>query len=513
VSVWAWVGIVVLVVLVAIFIYDLVQRRHAILRSFPVIGHLRYLVEAFGPELRQYIVADNNAEKPFSRDERRWVYTSAKRVDTSFGFGTDNDLEGSPGYLIIKQAAFPVHEPVPGEVGFDELSMVPAAKVIGRPRDRRGAFRPPSIVNISSMSYGALGSRAIEALNRGAGLAGALQGTGEGGVCGAHGHGGELVWQIGTGYFGCRDAKGQFDLARFGDVIAAHPEIRMVEIKLSQGAKPGLGGHLPARKVTEEIAALRGIPVGADCWSPTRHTAFSSTDELLDFAELLAETSGLPIGIKSAVGQVSFFDELAELMAPRARGVDFVTIDGGEGGTGAAPLTFTDHVSFPFKVGFAKVYAAFAERGLAEDVAFIGSGRLGLPDTAMVAFALGCDSINVGREAMMAIGCIQAQRCHTGRCPTGVATNSPWRQRGLDPSLKSVRAAGYLVQLRKELLQLSRACGVLHPSLVTLDHLAFLDDHFGSREAGDVFGYQPGWGLPSKEDQAALKALAEGAGA
>ncbi len=286
----------------------------------------------------------------------------------------------------------------------------------------------------------------------------------------------------------------------------------MVEIKLSQGAKPGLGGHLPARKVTEEIAALRGIPVGADCWSPTRHTAFSSTDEMLDFVELLAETSGLPVGIKSAVGQVSFFDELATLMVPRARGVDFVTIDGGEGGTGAAPLSFADHVSFPFKVGFAKVYAAFAERGLAADVAFIGSGRLGLPDTAIVAFALGCDSINVGREAMMAIGCIQAQRCHTGRCPTGVATNNPWRQRGLDPTLKSVRAAGYLVQLRKELLQLSRACGVIHPSLVTLDHLAFLDDNFGSREAGDVFGYQPGWGVPSKEDQAALKALVESAG-
>ena len=512
VSFWAWVAIAVLVIVVGIVTFDLVQRRHAILRNFPLIGHLRYLVEAFGPELRQYIVADNNAEKPFSRDERRWVYTAAKGTDGSFGFGTDNDLEGAPSYLIIKQAPFPLHEPVPGEPGYDELSTVPGAKVIGAARGRRGAFRPSSIVNISSMSYGALGAKAIEALNRGAALAGTLQGTGEGGLCGAHDHGGELIWQIGTGYFGCRDASGHFDLARFSDVIAAHPEIRMVEIKLSQGAKPGLGGHLPAAKVTEEIAALRGIPVGVDCWSPTSHSAFSSVDEMLDFVELLAATSGLPVGIKTAVGQTSFFDELAASMSSTNRGVDFLTIDGGEGGTGAAPLSFADHVSYPFKVGFSQAYASFARAGLTHDVAFIGSGRLGLPDTAMVAFALGCDSINVGREAMMAIGCIQAQRCHTGRCPTGVTTNSPWRQRGLDPTLKSVRAAGYLVQLRKELMQLSRACGEVHPSLVTVDHLAFIDDRFASRDAAEVFGYQPGWGVPSPEDQAALRALAESVG-
>jgi glutamate synthase domain-containing protein 2 len=506
---WAWFLIGVGAVLVAIVVYDLVQRHHALLRNFPLIGHLRYLLEAIGPELRQYIVVDNNTERPFSRDQRRWIYTASKRTDTYLGFGTDNELEESASYLIIKQATFPRREPRPGDAAYDDMHRAPAAKVIGRARSRRRSFRPGSVVNISSMSYGSLGANAVEALNRGAELAGCYQGTGEGGISPYHGFGGELVWQIGTGYFGCRDHQGRFDLARFGDVVEAHPEIRMIEIKLSQGAKPGLGGLLPGAKVTPEVAAMRGIPAGVDCWSPTRHSTFSSADELLDFVEVLAIKSGLPVGIKSAVGQVEFFDELAALMAETGRGVDFITVDGGEGGTGAGPLVFTDHVAFPFKVGFSKVYASFARAGLAQDVAFIGSGRLGLPENALMAFALGCDVVNVGREAMLAIGCIQAQRCHTGRCPTGVTTNSRWRQRGLDPTVKSVRAADYLIQLRKELLQLSRACGVAHPALVTLDHLAFVDDRFVARSAAEAFGYRPGWGVPSAEDQAEIRLLAE----
>ncbi len=293
---WMWLVLAVVVVIVGVVVYDLTQRRHALLRNYPVIGHFRYLLEGVGPELRQYIVVDNDAEKPFSRDQRRWIYTASKQRNPYFGFGTDNDLEASPGYLIVKQSSFPLPDLHPGGPGFDADYPLPAAKVFGGARARAKAVQAPSVVNVSAMSYGSLGAKAVESLNRGAALAGCWQGTGEGGICAFHDHGGDLVWQIGTGYFGCRDAKGRFDLSRFRDVVAAHPEIRMVEIKLSQGAKPGLGGLLPAAKVTPEIAAMRGIPEGVDCWSPSAHTAFQDVDGLLDFVELLAAESGLPVG-------------------------------------------------------------------------------------------------------------------------------------------------------------------------------------------------------------------------
>jgi glutamate synthase domain-containing protein 2 len=511
---WFWALMVVAGLVLAVVVYDLLQRRHAILRNFPIIGHFRYLLEGIGPELRQYIVVDNDAEKPFSRDQRRWVYTASKQGNGYIGFGTDNDLEASPGYLIVRHVAFPPPEPHAGQPSYDPEMRVPAAKVVGGARGRARAFRQASVVNISSMSYGSLGAKAVESLNRGAALAGCLQGTGEGGISPYHLHGGELVWQIGTGYFGCRDREGRFDLARYRDVIASRPEIRMVEIKLSQGAKAGLGGLLPAAKVTPEVAALRGIPEGRDCWSPAAHSAFGDADSLLDFAELLAaESGGLPVGIKTAVGDLALFEDLARLMADGSRGVDFVTVDGGEGGTGAGPLVFADHVALPFKVGFSRVYRTFADAGVHERVVFTGAGKLGLPENALLAFALGCDTVNVGREAMLAIGCIQAQRCHTGRCPTGVTTNSGWLQRGLDPALKSVRVANYVVQTRKELLQLSRACGHLHPALVTLDHLELIDDRFGTRAACEVFGCEPGLGTPSSADREAITGIMRGTAA
>jgi glutamate synthase domain-containing protein 2 len=504
---WAWFLVGVGFVLLLIALFDVFQRRHALLHNFPVIGHLRYLLEGVGPELRQYIVVDNDSEKPFSRDQRRWVYTAAKERNTYFGFGTDNDLEQTPGYLIIKQVAFPLAEPHAGQPDFDPRFRIPVAKVVGAARGRASAFRPTSVVNVSSMSYGSLGRRAVEALNRGAALAGCWQGTGEGGISPHHEHGGDLVWQIGTGYFGCRDTDGRFDLARFRDVVAAHPQIVMIEVKLSQGAKPGRGGLLPAAKVTPDIALQRGVPEGVDCWSPNAHSAFHDADSLLDFAELLASESGLPVGIKSAVGQLDLFVDLASLMTTRTRGIDFVNVDGGEGGTGAAPLVFSDHVALPFKIAFSRVYRVFAEAGLTDDLVFIGAGKLGLPENALLAFALGCDAVSVGREAMLSIGCIQAQRCHTGRCPTGVTTNNRWLQRGLDPALKSVRAANYIEQLRQELLELSHACGVVHPSLVTLEHLELLDDRFGTEDAATVFGYEPGWALPSTDDQERIARL------
>ena len=496
--------IILLLFIVAVVVHDLTQRKHAILRNFPIIGHFRYIFEAVGPELRQYIVTSNTEERPFSREQRSWVYASSKNENNYFGFGTDNDLELSANYLIVKQSTFPLDSPHAGDPGYDPKHRLPSAKVLGGHRGRKKAFRPDSAVNVSGMSYGSLSGNAVEALNRGAKLANCLQSTGEGGISEFHKKGGDLVWQIGTGYFGCRDAQGRFSMERFLESVASAP-VKAIEIKLSQGAKPGLGGVLPAAKVTPEISAIRGVPVGRDCISPSHHTAFSGVDSMLDFVEKLADTTGLPVGIKSAVGDQGFWRELAAKMATTRRGVDFITIDGGEGGTGAAPLVFADHVALPFKQAISRVYREFAMAGLKDKVVFVGSGKLGFPEMALFAFALGCDMVNVGREALLAIGCIQAQRCHTGHCPSGVATQNKWLMHGLDPTLKSARLANYIITLRKELLQLSRACGVCHPALVDGDHLEILDGQFGSKTVRSLFHYESEWALPSREDAQEIK--------
>jgi glutamate synthase domain-containing protein 2 len=336
-----------------------------------VLGHFRFIFEAVGPELRQYIVTDNDAERPFSRDQRRWIYATSKGQDNRFAFGTDNDLDRATNHLIVRPAAFPPPglEPTVG-------GRVPVAKVLGGARDRRKAFRPQSIVNVSGMSWGALSGPAIESLNRGAADAGALHCTGEGGISNHHRHGGDLIFQIGSGYFGCRDARGRFDLAKLVDLCEANP-VKALEIKLSQGAKPGVGGLLPAGKVTSEVARVRGVPAGVDCASPPYHSEFSDEDSMLDFVERLADATGLPVGIKSAVGDAAFWTRLASLMKPGDRGVDFIVIDGGEGGTGAAPLVFTDHVAMPFMGGFAEVSRVFGLAGIHDRVVFVGSGRLG----------------------------------------------------------------------------------------------------------------------------------------
>ena len=500
--------VLLLILVLGIAVYDLLQRRHAILRNFPLVGHFRYLLESVGPELRQYIVTDNDEERPFSRDQRRWVYASAKRQNNYSGFGTDNDLELRSNYLIIKHRTLGRSDgPEPGHE--HALPPLPPAKVLGRPRRRARAFRPASVVNLSGMSFGSLSGAAVEAMNRGARICGCLHNTGEGGISPHHRHGGELTWRIGTGYSGCRTEDGGFSRDRFLDAVAAHP-VRAVEIKLSQGAKPGLGGVLPGRKVTAEIAAIRGIPQGRTVVSPAAHRAFGDVDEMLDFVEELATATGLPVGIKSAVGELVFWEELADRMAAEERGVDFITIDGGEGGTGAAPFSFADHVALPFKVGFSRVYRTFAERGVHQDVVWIGSGKLGFPETALVAFCLGADMIAVAREAMMAVGCIQAQRCHTDHCPTGVATQNRWLARGLDPTDKATRLAWYVDTLRKELLRLSRAAGVDHPGLLDSEHMEILDGQFGSRTLREVFRYRPGWEFPSPEDVAAVLPLMQG---
>ena len=498
-----WVALAIFGVLVAISLHDVAQRRHAILRNYPVIGHLRYLLEKVGPELCQYIVTGNNEERPFTRDQRSWVYASSKRQNNYSGFGTDDELELSPNYMIIKHSAFRLKSVHPGEPGYDERHPIPVAKVLGGARGRRHAFRPSSIVNISGMSYGSLSSAAVEAINRECRGAGCLHNTGEGGISTYHQFGGELMWQLGTAYFGCRDEQGRFSKERFLETVASN-NVRAIEIKLSQGAKPGLGGVLPGAKVTEEIARVRGIPVGETCRSPNNHSAFHDVDSMLDFVEDLADASGLPVGIKSAVGDLGFWNDLADQMATTGRGVDFVTIDGGEGGTGAAPLVFADHVALPFKNGFSRVYREFAEVGIHEDVVFVGSGKLGFPEAAVFAFALGCDMIAVAREAMMSIGCIQAQRCHTGHCPAGIATQNKWLVRGLDPTLKSARLTNYICELRKEIDAISWACGVCHPSLLSDQHLEVLDGRFGTSSLFELFRYRRGWGLPSAPDRRAI---------
>ena len=472
--------------------HDLTQKQHAVIRNFPVIGHLRFFLERFGPELRQYIVTSNDEERPFSRDQRRWVYASSKLENNYFGFGTDNDVENVDGYVVIKHRTFS-GPGAPTATHAHEGTPLPSAKILGGPRGRRHAFRPASAVNISGMSFGALSGNAIEALNKGAAMVDALHNTGEGAISTYHRNGGELIFQVGTSYFGCRDEHGRFDLARLTDLVQSAP-VRAIEIKLSQGAKPGLGGMLPGAKVSEEIATVRGIRPGVDCASPSRHTEFGDVDSMLDFVELVADATGLPVGIKSAVGDFSFWDELAARMAGGQRGVDFVNVDGGEGGTGAAPMIFADAVAYPFRIAFSHVYRRFAAAGLTDDVTFIGAGKLGIPENAVVAFALGADMVSVGREAMLAIGCIQAQKCHTDHCPVGVATQNPRYTRGLDPTLKSERLANYVRTLRRDLLKVSEAVGVVHPGLMTPDDVDVMTGVSDGRSLREVYGYDEPWG-------------------
>ncbi len=493
---WLWFVLVLVVVLGMVTVYDLTQKRHAILRNYPVVGHLRYILERIGPELRQYIVTDNDEERPFSRDQRRWVYASAKGENSYFGFGTDNTLD-TVGYPIFRHAAFPL--PPADDDRHDDLE---GAKIIGSRTDRPGAFRPTSIINISAMSFGSLSGPAIEALNKGAAMAGAFHNTGEGGVSVHHRHGGDVVFQIGTGLFGARDSEGRFSvdalLASIGDA-----PVRAMEVKLSQGAKPGLGGVLPGAKVTSEVAAARGVPVGVTVRSPNRHADFDDVAGLISFVERIADATGLPVGIKSAVGDVAFWHELAAAMAETGRGPDFISVDGGEGGTGAAPLVFSDHVALPFRDGFPVVFDAFARHGLHHETTFIGAGKLGFVPDAAIAMAMGVDLVNVGREAMLAVGCIQAQKCHTGHCPTGVATQQARLHRGLDPDDKAARTAGYLRSFRTDLRALCHAMGVEHPSLIRLDQIALRAGDGRLADAADVLGLNSAWFDDGRRDRLA----------
>lgn len=486
---WSWLLIVgVIVALVAI--RDVFfNRHHTISHNFPVAGHIRYMLENIGPELRQYIVANNREELPFNRSQRSWIYASAKKENNYQGFGTDQD-QSAPNFVLIKPEMMP-YAVKKGHPNFDDPYFIPSAKIIGLSHNRKRPYRPRSIINISAMSYGSLSKAAITALNKGSMMAGNYHNTGEGGLSPYHSHGADVCFQFGTGYFGVRDSEGNFDLNKLIELIEKNPFVKLIELKLSQGAKPGKGGVLPASKITAEIAGIRNVEMGKDVISPSFHKAFGNVREMVDFIERIATETGVPVGIKSAIGKMDMWHELFTIMRDEQCGPDFIAVDGGEGGTGAAPPSFANHVSLPFIYGFAEVYKLVQEYGLAKDITMIASGKLGFPARAAMAFAMGADVVHVAREAMLSIGCIQAQVCHTNRCPAGIATQNKWLQSGIDVPLKSMRFAQYVNSFRKEFLEITHACGYEHPSQFTMDDIKLsMGDNNLTLTLEEIFAYE-----------------------
>lgn len=482
---WQWIIIFVLLIAIKDVFFN---KEHTIKHNFPVVGHFRYILESIGPELRQYIVANNREELPFDRIERGWVYASAKNQNNYEGFGTDRDIFET-NYIFINNAMIPYRMPE-NHPNIEDPYFLPCAKVMGKYNKRRKPYRPASVINVSAMSFGSLSAKAIESLNRGVKKAYAYHNTGEGGLSPYHKKGGDIIYQIGTGYFGVRDKEGNFSLKELKKLVDENPCIKAIEIKLSQGAKPGKGGVLPASKITKEIAQIRKVPLNKDVVSPPYHTAFSNIDEMVDLIEAIAEETGLPVGIKAAIGKMDQWVELATIMEAKDCGPDFITVDGGEGGTGAAPPSFADHVALPFMYGFRDLYKILKNHNLTERLVLIGAGRLGFPSSATMAFAMGVDCINVGREAMLSIGCIQAQACHTNRCPTGVATQSKWLQAGINVKDKATRVNFYFKNFRKEFIELTHASGYEHPCQYTMDDVDInLSDQDFTKSLADSYEY------------------------
>ncbi|GGH43758.1 glutamate synthase [Mangrovimonas yunxiaonensis] len=485
ISWWMWVIIVLfLVALRDVF----VQKSHTISHNFPIVGHLRYILESIGPEMRQYFVANNREELPFNRIERGWIYASAKHENNYEGFGTDRDIYAHQ-HIFINNAMMPfkIDKNHPNAT---DKTFLPCAKVMGVHNNRKRPYRPASVINVSAMSFGSLSAKAVESLNKGVKIAGAYHNTGEGGLSPYHSHGGDVIFHFGTGYFGVRDKDGNFSMEKLVALVNNNPFVRAIEIKLSQGAKPGKGGVLPGNKITKEIANIRHVEIGKDVLSPPNHSAFSNVPEMVDFIEAIAEKTGLPVGIKAAIGKLDQWEELAQIMKATNKGPDFITVDGGEGGTGAAPPSFADHVSLPWVYGFSDLYKLFKTHQLTERIVFIGSGKLGFPAKAAMAFAMGADCINVAREAMMSIGCIQAQICHTNRCPSGIATQNKWLQNGINVPLKSERLAQYFKTFRKEFIEITHAAGYEHPCQFKMHDIDVnVDDHNLSKELDKTYYY------------------------
>ncbi|OBX20132.1 MULTISPECIES: FMN-binding glutamate synthase family protein [Bizionia] len=485
ISWWMW----ILIALVLVAIRDVFfQKHHTISHNFPIVGHFRYILEKIGPELRQYLVANNREELPFNRIERGWIYASAKHENNYEGFGTDRDIYAHQ-HIFINNAMMPFKLPE-NHPHLADPTFLPCAKVMGLHNNRRKPFRPASIINVSAMSFGSLSAKAVESMNKGVKIANAYHNTGEGGLSPYHSHGGDVVFHFGTGYFGVRSDDGTFSMEKLIALVDNNPFVKAIEIKLSQGAKPGKGGVLPGAKITQEISDIRHVPLGKDVLSPPNHSAFSNVPEMMVFIEQIAEATGLPVGIKAAIGKLEQWEELADIMVKTGKGPDFITVDGGEGGTGAAPPSFADHVSLPWVFGFSDLYKVFKNRNLTERIVFVGSGKLGFPAKAAMAFAMGADCINVAREAMMSIGCIQAQICHTNRCPSGVATQSKWLQSGIDPTLKSERLGQYFKTFRKEFIEITHAAGYEHPCQFKMSDVAVnVDDQTLTKELDRTYMY------------------------
>ena len=472
--------------LLIVAIYDaFVNKKHSITKNFPILGRIRFLMERFRPEIRQYFIEDDRSGLPFDRVQRSYIYRKSKDENSMSGFGSDANFN-SAGHFVILQSEFPKSG--------SETDLVPCAKVMGP--HRKKPYRPSSIINVSAMSFGALGPNATTANNIAALEAGMYHNTGEGGFSPYHETADQVVFQIGTGYFGCgitmADGRTRkFSMSHLLELVSKHPSIKAIEIKLSQGAKAGKGGVLPGSKVTEEIAKIRGVDVGKDVISPAQHNAFNSVDGLIDFVEMIADNTGLPVGIKSAVGKSDFWEELAKRMSERGKGPDFITIDGGEGGTGAAPVPFADHVSLPFMDAFPLVYKIFQKHRLTDRVVFIASAKLGFPAKAVVAFAMGADLINIAREIMMSAGCIQAKKCHMGTCPAGIATHNWWLNRGFDIEDKSQRIARFVKELRKDILSLTHASGYDHPSEFMMSDIRIKEESsIPYRNLAEVYDYE-----------------------
>ena len=454
---WGW--CLLFAVLSGVGVHDLLQTHHAILRNYPILGHMRFLLEFIRPEIRQYFIESESEAAPFSRAQRSLVYARAKGQSDKRPFGTQLNVDAE-GYEWL------THSMAPTSLDNANFRVRVGNSACSQPYDI-------SLFNVSAMSFGALSANAIMALNQGAQMGGFAHDTGEGSISRYHRiHGGDLIWEIGSGYFGCRDDLGRFSPERFVEQ-AREPQVKMIEIKLSQGAKPGHGGVLPAAKVTPEIAEARGVPLGADCVSPAAHSSFSNPVELLEFMQSLRELSlNKPVGFKLCIGHPWEWFGIAKAMLETRILPDFLVVDGAEGGTGAAPLEFSDHMGMPLKEGLRLVHNTLVGIGMREHVKLGASGKnINSFDIAR-ALALGADWCNSARGFMFALGCIQAQTCHTGTCPTGVTTQDPQRQLALVVPTKAERVKNFHQHTLVALQELLQAAGLRSPQELKAQHFS-----------------------------------------
>ena len=459
------VGFVVVATLVVWFVQDVTQKKHTVLRNYPVVGRLRYFFEEMGEYFRQYLFMNDREEMPFNRATRGWVYRLAKDEGGIIGFGSTND-QNETGSIIFVNAPYPILEE----------DLLPTPPMLIGDGYCKHPFEARSVVNISGMSFGAISEPAVRALSRGAAKAGCWMDTGEGGLSPFHLEGEcDVMMQIGTANYGIRDHEGKFSPERARE-IAAHPNVKAFEIKLSQGAKPGKGGVLPAAKVSDQIASIRGIPVHTDSISPNRHRDIANVDQLLDKIALVREVTGKPVGVKSAIGGWQFVNEMAEAVHRRGfeYAPDFIAIDGGEGGSGAAPQALMDHMALSIMEALPRVVDALIETGLRPRVRVIAAGRLVTSARAAWALCAGADFVNSARGFMFSLGCIQALRCHQNTCPTGITTHNRRLQRGLVVEEKYMRVANYATNMNKEIDMIAHSCGCRHSRELRREHVRIL---------------------------------------